>query len=208
MIIDIPNIFEGQEVTILGGGYSLKGFDFSIVRKPIIAINFSVKNRPDADICVGCDSYFFDQEAPIFKTVNVLPTDFFKTFKGYMVTDRGDQLFPGVKKIIYEGVAMTNGDRDLDWHCQSANISGFVPLALAFKLGAKKVYLLGYDGGYDKISNHYYHNPNIESNVVEAINWHYQWFKDYPVINYVNPDIFESKIECFKKINIKEYGNN
>ena len=200
MIIDIPNIFEGGEVTILGGGYSLTGFDFSRVRKPIIAINFSVKNRPDADICIGCDSGFFEPSAPSFKLFD--NPDFFKTFKGYMVTDRGDQLFPGVKKIIYEGVAMTNGERDLDWHCQSANISGVVALSLSFKLGAKKVYLLGYDGGYNKISNHYYHNSNIESKVVEAINWHYEWFKDYTIVNVINPDIFESKIEYFKKINI------
>lgn len=200
MTIDIPEIFSGQSVTILGGGYSLRDFDFSRAVSPIIAINFSVMNRPDADISIGCDSGFFEPTSPSFKTFN--DPDFFKTFKGYMITDRGDQLAEGVKKIVYEGVAMTNGERDLNWHCQSANISGFVALALAFKLGAKKVYLLGYDGGWDQISNHYYHNGGVQSSEVESINWHYEWFKDYPVINVVNPEIFESKIEYFKKINI------
>lgn len=190
MIIDIPDIFKGQPVTILGGGYSLTGFDFSRVRKPVIAVNYSIKNRPDAEICIGCDESFFSQNS-----------DIFKDFKGIMVTDRGDHLYPGVKKIAYES-PMTDNKMDVDWHCQLVNLSGFTAIALAFQLGAKKVYLLGFDGGFNGISNHYHHNPNFESKEIESLNNYYQWFKDYPVINVVNPEIFESKIEYFKKVNM------
>jgi len=188
MIIDIPKIFEGQVVTILGGGYSLKDFDWSRVKGKTVAVNLSVFNYPDADICVGLDSGFFERY------------EFFKSYNGILITDRGDPnyLYPGATMLKYEGVAWTNGDRDIDWHCQSANLGGFVAVALTFHLGAKKVYLLGYDGGYDTISNHYYHNEKIASNVYEGLNWHYEYFKDYDVVNVG----LGSRIPYFKKVDI------
>ena len=206
MIIDLPKIFEGETITILGGGYSLHDFDWSRVKGKAIAVNYSVLRFPDAALCVACDGCI-NYKKVIINNIEWDVQNFFKMYKGIMVTDREPQ-YEGGKKVIYEGVAMTDSERDLDWHCQSANNSGFVSLALAFHLGATKVFLLGFDGGYDKISNHYYHNANIESKVFESFNYHYQWFKDHPVINVINP-AFESKIECFKKVDINTnfYGN-
>ena len=191
----MPRIFEGQPVTILGGGYSLTGFNWQRVRHPAIAVNYSIINFPDAEVSVGLDSGFFTTKREYFD-----PDEFFKTYRGYMITDR-EPLPEKALKVQYEGVALPESEKNIDWHCQSANISGFFALALAFHLGASKVYLLGFDGGYYQQSNHYYHNPNITSATLESINVHYEFFKNYPVLNVINP-AFPTKIQYFKTCDI------
>jgi len=192
MILDIPKIFEGHKVTIVGGGYSLIDFDWNRVRGKMIAVNYAWRKYPKADICIGLDSMFY--ERPENK-------EFFEKYEGYMICDR-EPLYHRAVRAEYEGVAMTDDkNKDLDWHLQSANTSGYFALAVAFMLGASKVYLLGFDGGFNGQSNWYYHNENITSEgTYEYVNRFYSYFKDYPVINVG----LTSKIPFFKKVDLNE----
>lgn len=190
MIIPLPyDLYKNKVVTILGGGESLIGFNFGRVKGEVIAINYSVKNCFNAGMCVGLDSFFFQNNEELFKD-----------YKGILLTDREPKHERAVK-VLYETVAMTLGERNLDWHLQSANISGFMALAVALQLRAKKVFLLGFDGGYYKQSNHYYHNSNTSSQEYEKLNYHYEYFKDSPVVNVINPEC-KSRITYFKTTDI------
>ncbi len=148
----IEKIFQNQSVFLVGGGPSLKGFDWERLRgKNIIAINRAFEVLPWAQVLYWTDPEFYltqkneiDEFAGLkvcSKELKQKTTDI-HILKGY----NGKQL------DMREG------------HICHGNNSGFGALNLAVKLGAKKVMLLGFDGHAQQKQTHWHNGYNKQLN--------------------------------------------
>lgn len=147
-------IFEDYPVTIVAGGPSLEGFDFSVLQGKVIAINNAAfVTLPDAVVAI--DKRWNKKHAQdIPEEIPIL----------------ADRTIPGTRMI----------EIDVNPEVKKANMSGPIALDIAFKLGARRVYLLGFDGGYKDRPN-FYENDNAASNqVYEQANIYYNLFRGAP----------------------------
>jgi len=189
MKINLPDsVFKGHTVTIVGGGYSLASFDFNRLRQPVIALNYAVKYFPS--------SMFLCIDAPVTEKYGM--GEFLDSYSGYKVclrnlTERNDftqvEIFPNHDTL------------DLDWHIEKVNLSGFLAIAVALHLGAEKIYLLGFDGGYQDPAK-----PGWEAeayvgpgqNTLINQNPYFDFFGLEKIINVG----LDSRIESFPKVDI------
>ena len=184
MKIDIPISFAGQTVTIIGGGPSLKGFDFKRVVDPCIAINDACYAH-HSEIIVSIDASWHYKHGT-----------YLNAYDGFLVTDRESRRKDAIR-IQYHGGA--RGENEFDETLKAANLSGFLALAISLHLGAKKVVLLGYDGGYAEDAN-WYTNPNATNDEgYSNKNAYYDIFKGHDIVNVG----MDSKIKSFRKIPIE-----
>ena len=174
-MIEMPKIFKGETVTIVGGGISLLGFDFKRVTGNVVSVNYSCY-AVESDVLIALDAIFHKKNA-----------EFLKDYKGYLVTDR---------KTVSENAIIIDQDYDM----KKVNLSGFTALALTLYLGADKVYLLGFDGGYEGDRSDYYHTTKITEKHYSRVNKYYDKFKDSDITIFGN-----SKIESFKKLSLNKY---
>ena len=177
MKIDLDKIFTGETVRIVGGGPSLIGFDFDRISGRVITVN---------DSC-----YFVDSEmlVSIDKAWHITNKAFLDSYEGILLTDRE----PGHEAVVIEYTQ--KAAYSYEWTIKKVNLSGFVAIAAAIHLGAEKIILLGFDGGYDEQSNHYHHNPRVVEKDYLDKNQYFEIFKENNIIN-VGP----SKIETFRKV--------
>jgi hypothetical protein len=202
MYIDLPLIFKDEIVSIIGGGSSLIGFDFSRLQGKIIAINQAIKYAK-ADMFIAIDTIVWSQHE---KELNEL-----ENRGGYLLNDsRRYTPRQNFTRIILDPIK--------DLRIIKANNSGHLALAVALHLGAKKVYLFGFDGyigkqrhtykfkilgkaftikGFKKGTSHFHKNQKYEKGLTKHL-YHYEIFKDAPVINVG----LKSKIKYFKKVDI------
>ena len=189
MKIDLPEIFENQTVYIVASGESLIGFDFERLRsKNIIAINDVLKYVPFATMLVACDTGWHDRNKHLAQN-----------FKGYKIMIAGKGR-PGWNYFIDQG--MTE-DKLILRHTRN---SGFYAMITAIKLGASKIYLLGfdviwkkqpyfYDIPYDKVREY-----KSSMHRKDADLRYFDYYKDHNIIN-ASPD---SAITCFPKCSLDE----
>ena len=180
MKIDLPKI--PGIVTIIGGGPSLKEFDFDRVKGFVITVNMSCFNV-QSDMHVSLDKNFY-----------IVNQTFIDKYESVLVSDR-DVGRDDVSIIEYNRKGPS--DEQFDWHMKKANLSGFAALGLALHLGAVKVYLLGFDGGYNGEESNHYKTISVPNNYnYECKNDLYDLFEEYNVINVG----MDSKIESFQKV--------
>ncbi len=146
-------IWNDEVVYIVGGGPSLKDFDWNLLAgKKVIAINRAFQVLPDADVMYWTDARFYRW----FKND-------IDSFAGLKVTCRPVVESPGDIIVLKQNTAIKIDMRP-DF-ISSGNNSGFGAINLAAKLGAKRIYLLGYDmlsrdkethwhSGYEVSHNH------------------------------------------------------
>lgn len=148
----------GQRCFILGGGPSLRGFDFERLRgERVIAVNRAFVDAEFADIMFFMDHSFYKwiREGNFGQETRKK----YFSFKGYKVfLDIMLRNFPdvfGLAKIDEVGVA-TSLKRGI-FH---GNNSGFGALNVAVCLGANPIYLLGFDMRHvkdnGKMRSHYH----------------------------------------------------
>lgn len=139
--------WKGKRCFIVGGGLSLKGFDFSrLDGELVIAVNRAFEFVPKATIMIGQDAQLWGwyengvlgQEA----------TDKFKSFKGIKAWYNTQQFpFPEDLYLINTIHRVSFDWKNLDY---SLGLPGFTntglsAICLAVCLGAKEIYLLGFD---------------------------------------------------------------
>lgn len=151
LLINIDN----HPVTIVGGGPSLKGFDFSVLQGRVIAINDAVFHC-QADALVAIDARWHKANR------SKIHPDF------PVLTDREIPGFPSAIIEVFSGA-------------KAANISGVIAIDIAFKLGARRVYLLGFDGGYNTESNFYQNDNAATDEVYQQANIYYNIFRGAPI---------------------------
>lgn len=189
--MDLHNVFEGHTVTIVGGGPSLVGFNFDHLKQPVIALNFAVKYVPNEMFCCI--------DVPFMNSIGM--NAFLDTYPGYKVsmrniTSRTD--FTMVK------ITPNHETRDLDWHIAKVNLTGFFAIAVALHLGAKLIYLLGFDGGFDDPARpDWYPLPEEWAvgpgqNTFHEQNAYYDFFTDKKIINVGST----SRIDSFPKVGL------
>lgn len=149
----IEPIFKDKVIYLIGGGPSLKDFDFSLLKNKVkIAINKAFLFVPDADVLYWTDFRFYKWYE---KDIN--------NFKGIKVTNKNKPLRDDVINLKDTGRSGLDLDKSSIRH---GNNSGFAAINLAIHFGAKKIILLGYDmesagtathwhDGYKKINHNH-----------------------------------------------------
>ena len=202
---------------IIGGGPSLKGFDFERLRGKgrIIVINKSFLDVPFADIL-----YFMDGSRTTFYGLtknnklspNVNSLEKWKAFQGYKVylnlVGRKLEDVYSVRALGRTGISLS-----LKKGLYHGNNSGTGALGLAICLQARPIYLLGIDGKFSKekgIKKSHYHDGYQTRRVTESV--FISFVKEFhklgrltnnrniKVIN-LNPD---SAVKCFPFMAIDE----
>jgi hypothetical protein len=196
----IPNLLEESEdktIYIIGGGPSLKEFNWKLLEgKNVLCVNRAFQVVPWALATFWTDSRFYRW----YQTE-------LKEFNGIKVACRYSQLYD--KDVIL--VKSTGGHSiDLDAHCVKAgNNSGYGALNVAFHLGAKKIYLLGYDMWSDAGKTHWHdgyitsHNHGIYDRAMIGDFSKAQAHYKKVGINLYNANP-KSRLESIKKCSIKE----
>lgn len=186
MDINIPKIFTGRVVTILAGGPSLEGFNFACVESPVIAVN-NAALFAKSNMLVSLD-----------KDWHMKNNRFLDSYEGFLVTDRETHR-KEAHVITYTGRAYKPDS--LDWHMKNINLSGYVALAVALHLGASKVFLLGFDGGFNgEASNYYPNSKNVNDHTYSNNNDHFNLFRG----DIVNVGL-DSRIDAFRKVPLNEH---
>lgn len=154
----------GQRCFILGGGPSLKGFDFTRLKwGRIIAINRAFEFCPQADVLFSMDYNFYSwlRQGRIADGAQ----EKFLNFTGIKTwVDAGNlQYGPGIfyiRRVNKLGSSLYGFPASLNSGIFSGNNSGYGALQLAILLGARPIYLLGYDMKGTNFHSGYPSRPN------------------------------------------------
>ena len=159
----VQKIWNNESVYLIGGGPSLKNFDWNKLKdKHIIAINKAFKVIPWAEVLYWTDARFYRWFKSDIDSLDCLK-----------VTCRNA---PQLKDdIVLLTVSGKNGIDKRPNFIRAGNNSGFAAINLAYHLGAKRIYLLGYDmassdkathwhNGYDNRHDHNIYKRNMISN--------------------------------------------
>ena len=140
----VPKLFPQETIYIIGGGPSLKNFNFkTLIGKKTIAINKAIIYHPTADILYWTDGRFYTW----FKN----EVDNFKGLK--FALKPGSQYTHDIK-ILRKGKA--HGiEEDPEILAHGFN-SGYAAINLAYHLGAERIILLGFDMANDGKDTHFH----------------------------------------------------
>lgn len=197
---ETKSIWQDEVVYIVGGGPSLKDFDWTKLKgKKVIAINRAFEVVPDADVLYWTDSRFFRW----FK-------EDIKKFTGLKYTCR-----PFIGKPADVTLLQSNSAMKLEMRpsfISHGNNSGYGAINLAVKLGATKIYLLGYDMNSNPKDTHWHsgydtkHNHSIYSKMIK-------YFEGLPAeaeklgVEIFNANI-KSQLTVFRKCTIEDAIND
>lgn len=142
----IPKIWKDQTVYIVAGGASLSDFDFNRLNgKNVIAINKAFRYVKEPGAIYWTDSRFYTWYKSEIDEIHCMK------FTG---STNPRDLAPDVTLLRPAGgktVDLTSPD-----NLSTGNNSGYGAISLAIKLGAKKIYLLGYDMGHTGGKSHFH----------------------------------------------------
>lgn len=194
----VEPIWAGETVYLIGGGPSLKGFEWNRLKgKKTIAINKAVKFYPNADAMYWTDGRVYSW---LNKEIN--------DFKGLKYTIRWNRNHTPDINVLKRGAKFgLETAKDTLAH---GNNSGYAAINLAIHLGAKRIVLLGYDMGNDGKVSHFHDGYPVPAT---ATNIYTKQFlpgfdilkdrlkgKDIQIYNACPT----SKLNTFKKITIDE----
>jgi len=180
---------------LIGGGHSLKGFDFHRLDGEItIGINFVFKHYiPTILIWSDRDIY------PKYKK-EIDALDCLKLTQKINLT-------PDYKDVLgYEISGVFNGDNGIKKGLYHRYLTGLIALSLAIALGYKPIYLLGYDCCFGKDGGHFYGDDLVnksgqkEETFIRGIKY-FDVYKNYDYIYNCSPI---SRLTQFPKVDINE----
>ena len=147
LVDEIPDKpWAGQRCWIIGGGKSLEGFDFNLLRgENVIAINRAIEVAPFAEVMFSMDSRLYGWYKRRNPEMPAEAHDAFHAFRGLRVWTAGDgDSFDNdvllVKRLGNHGLSTSLRDGVF-----TGGNSGYAALQLAVCLGATNIHLLGYD---------------------------------------------------------------
>lgn len=193
-------IWDNETVYIVGGGPSLKSFKWDKLKcKNVIAINRAYEMLPGATVLYWTDSRFYKW----YK-------DDINKFKGLKYTCRPFNDKPSDVKLLKPTSAMKIDIRP-SFICHGNN-SGYGAINLAIKLGAKKIYLLGYDMNSSPNTTHWHdgytvkHNHTIYQKMIKYFDTMPSELKKLGVqVFNANP---KSQLTCFRKCSLNDALND
>lgn len=139
----VEQIFKGETVYLIGGGPSLKNFNWDrLIGKNVIAINKAFYHYPKSQVMYWTDSRFYTW----YK-------DDIDKFKGLKYTIRKGNYTNDIKLLKRGAKYGLELAKDTIAH---GNNSGYAAINLAYHLGAKRIILLGYDMGNVNGESHFH----------------------------------------------------
>ena len=136
--------FGGETIYIIGGGPSLKNFDFRQLRGArTIAINKAILFHPGADVLYWTDIRFYTW----YKNE-------IDNYKGLKFTINAGSQYTNDIKVLKKGKAY--GLETDNQTLAHGNNSGYAAINLAYHLGAKRIILLGFDMASDGKDGHFH----------------------------------------------------
>lgn len=130
----VDGIWEGEDVFIIGSGSSLKGFDFSLLSgKKTIVINHMVTEYPGASALI-----FFDREFVQIRKNEI------RNFKGLIFSSMRTGYKRNIENDYFYATDLRNVPDKFNLGLYGKR-SSLAAINLALVMGARKVYLLGYD---------------------------------------------------------------
>lgn len=202
--IPIPKLLsesDDKTLYLIGGGPSLKDFNWELLRgKNVLSINRAFQAVPWAIATFWTDSRFYKWYQKDLKR-----------FEGIKIACRYSQLYE--KDTILVRSTGGAGVDEYPYHIRAGNNSGFAALNVAYHLGAKKIYLLGYDMKSERQSTHWHegyvtsHNHDIyERAMMKDFIGAQKYYKKLKVKLYnANPDSMMTHIE---KCTVKQALND
>ncbi len=149
---DIPKIWNGDTVYIVGGGASLKGFDFNQLKgKNVIAINKAYQYVNNPAVLYWTDTRFYNWYKSDIDGLSCLKITVASNNRNYKSDIR-----------VIKNERTEKMDLSSLKEINAGNNSGFGALVLAIKMGAKKIYLLGFDMSHTSGKSHFHDGyPNL-----------------------------------------------
>lgn len=140
----IQKKFEGETVYIIGGGPSLKNFEFrQLTGARTIAINKALLFYTQTDVLYWTDVRFY-----LWYKNEV------DNYKGLKFALKAGSQYTSDVNILKKGKAYgLEKDRQTLAH---GNNSGYAAINLAYHLGAKRIVLLGFDMGSNGVESHFH----------------------------------------------------
>ena len=196
----IDKIWPDSIIYIIGGGPSLKDFNWDQLKdKNVIAINRAFETVPGAGVLYWTDTRFYSW----YK-------EGITNFKGLKITCHPIAERPGDVLVL-----KPNESSQLDTRpsfINHGNSSGFGGINLAVKLGAKKIYLLGFDMGTAPNNTHWRsgysipHNDTIYDKMIEKMSIIPDQLRKMKIqIFNASPS---SRLDFFRKCKIEEAIND
>ena len=140
----VEKIFKDETVYIIGGGPSLKNFDFrKLIGSKTIAINKALLFHSQADVLYWTDSRFYSWHK-----------NEIDNYKGLKFTIKTGGKYTTDIKILKKGKAF--GIETDPQTVAHGNNSGYAAINLAYHLGASRIILLGFDMGGNNQSTHFH----------------------------------------------------
>lgn len=154
-----PKMWKGSTVFIIGGGSSLKGFDFSVLEgQRIIGCNDAYQLGDMVDICCFGDVSWFDKHnKDLVSYPDGTTRPGLANFSGLKVTNVSEQIFDQSVNRCHREWQEISFDKPytLGWYSCTGNLA----ICLAVHLGAKKIILLGFDNECIKGQSNWH--PNL-----------------------------------------------
>ena len=159
------NSWAGRRCFIIGGGESLKGFDFSQLDNELtIGINKVFQHYPKAKMTYCMDSTFYREmmRGDFNPTEGQTLQSLWNAYMGVRIFLTPMELFEFGKEVyvVRRNMDICINREDLDKGIYGGSNSGTGAIGIAVALGANPIYLLGYDmkaitsthwhGGYEK----------------------------------------------------------
>lgn len=191
----IDPVFLGDTIYIVGGGSSLKDFDFNqLQNKIVIAINKAFLYIPFAQVLYWSDTRFFEwYEKEI------------EQFKGIKVTCRPEPKRANIINLLNTG---KNGLETMSYGIRDGGNSGYAAINLAYHLGAKTIILLGFDMYTNGKETHWHDGYTSTANTDVMSKLMIPNFDtlvsplEKRKVKIYNASL-NSKLECFPKITIE-----
>ncbi len=213
-----------DEVFIIAGGTSLKGFDFSKLKnKDVIAVNKSLLDAPFAKYFLTMDytlidhklndihNVFQNSKATKIFIANLCP-DYMIEEKGRIIDNRTNYVYDLSKFDMIIKSRYTAGVGFNFNQFTHGNNSGFCGLQLAICLGYKKIHLLGYDLCVSEKGTHYHkgYRQNIEKFNIKLKEYLDNFLYTLKILKFRKSDIeiynYSSNSELFDKLPFRYLG--
>jgi uncharacterized Rossmann fold enzyme len=204
----VDGMLKGKRCFIIGGGASLKGFDFSQLDGEFtIAVNHSVIYYPKASACIFLDAVFLDKNDNEARK-------FLNSYKGMIFCSFRTQYHKDNLNAIPFYVNNDRVQAQFSRGLWGSRLTGMAAISLAITMGAEKIYLLGYDLNKNAIDIHFYDSDskskyaNDKGYKGERLSTHIAMFKHFDyykdrIIN-LNP---KTSIPFFKVKRIEDVLN-
>jgi uncharacterized Rossmann fold enzyme len=194
-VISISPIWRNETVYLVGGGPSLKGMNWDMLRgKRTIAINRAFQAVPWADVLYWTDAQFYRWYRRDIDR-----------FHGMKVCCRPLEAASSMIMVL-QGVREKGIDMRPTHICDGNN-SGYGALNLAVKMGANRIFLLGFDMHSQEGATHWHngysrkHNHSIYKRVIAYFESAVPALEELGVeVWNANPD---SHLNCFKKCSLQ-----